>query len=125
MSPYSSTTLFISKPEQVESSAQFFRARCRAFELPPVKDAVIVGADSPVGTAALSQTLQLGSTENFLSWEIDDSIVGAIIARESLVLKIGQPAFTEFVLRRIKPLMSATEIIRVDVEMEIVVEGTI
>ncbi len=121
----SSAFLFSSKPDQVESSAQFFRARCRTFELPPIRDAVVVGRQAPVALDSLEQTLRLTGRDDLVSWAIQDDIVGAIIARRSLLQKITQPVFTQFVLHRVKPIMVSREVLRVDFDVEVIVEGTI
>jgi hypothetical protein len=108
-----------------EGMAHFFRARFKTFDIPIVRDAVVIGQEAPATLENLLQTLRLICPEALVGLPIADEIVGALIIREALLKKIPQNLIERFVLQRVKPYMSASEILRLDLELETVIEANV
>lgn len=106
-----------------ESSAQFFRVRFRSLELPAVRDGVVIGKAAPITADAMMQTLRLVSTERFVELALIDETVASIILREGILRKVDLDTLRDFILQRVKPYMSDTEVLRLDVDLEILIEG--
>lgn len=117
------TRVLPSKEGGLESSAQFFRVRFRTLEMPPIRDGVIIGKNAPITSDAMQQTLKLVSTDRFVEMPVSDEVIGTIIVRDGLLRKLSTQAIEQFVLERVKPYMSNTEVLRLDIDLETLVEG--
>lgn len=120
------TSSFSPSPRRAQDTeAQFFRARFRSFDLPPVRDALVVGTASPVSVDVLLQTLRLTSAESFVAVPVSDDVVAALIVRESLLKRLAAETISRFALVKVKPSMAATDVLRLDLDVEILIEGSI
>ena len=106
------------------SNEKLIRARVRALEIPPIKDGLVIGRDAAIGGEAMTRTLRLMTNEKFDRILLKDDMVQEIIVRTAVVRKIGQPQLIAFVLERVKPIMHETELLMLDIEVELVIEGT-
>jgi hypothetical protein len=107
------------------TSEQLIRVRIRALEIPPIKDGVVIGLDAAMGGEAMARTLRLMTNEKFERIALKDGIIAEIIVRSAIEIKIGRERLVKFVLNRIKPVMSKSEILLLDIEVELVIEDTI
>src|SRR5450432_244774 len=108
-----------------DGAAFVFKARFRTFEIPPVRDAIVIGKEAPVHLDNVLATLKLVSTEVFIGSPLIDDVVASIIVRESLLKKVPPGVIEKFVLQRVKPFMSAFEVLRLDLELEILLEANV
>jgi hypothetical protein len=53
---------------------------------------------------------------------MQDDVVGSILVRTSVLRRITREKLVDFVMRRIKPLMSAEEILHLDLQIEVELE---
>lgn len=95
------------------------RARVTEFGYPPVHDALILGVNAPQGTEAFKKGLGLLVSTPFEQISVKDDIIGSVLVRESVLRRISSEKFLDFVMRRVKPLMSAEEILHLDMNIEI------
>ena len=114
-----------SLPALNDGQAQFFRVRCSTLELPPVRDGVVIGRASPVSAETLVEAMKLTTTDSFRIMPVNDDIVSAIAIRESLLKKLDPIVVVDFVLSRIKQYMSDSEVLRLDFELETLIEGAV
>lgn len=98
------------------------RVRMRALEIPPIKDGLIIGRDAAIGAEAMLRTLRLMTNEKFERVPIKDDIVHDIIVRTSVLRKLGHDRLVQFVRSRVKPLMAETELLMLDIEIELVID---
>lgn len=98
------------------------RVRLRALEIPPIKDGLIIGRDAAIGGDAMLRTLQLMTHEKFERIAIKDDVIQDFIVRTSVVRKIGVDRLVRFARERIKPLMAETEVLMLDIEVELVID---
>ncbi|MEO7698333.1 MAG: hypothetical protein ABIZ04_03830 [Opitutus sp.] len=135
MKPISPESLFLvpaptnTRKSKVALSAsshdKLIRARIRALEIPPIKDGLVIGKDAAIGGEAMTRTLRLMTNEKFDRLVLKDDIIQEIIVRTAVLRKIGQTQLVSFVLDRVKPIMHETELLMLDIEVELVIEGTI
>jgi hypothetical protein len=97
------------------------RLRLRTFRMPPIGDGAVIGRQAPVGQSQMKKTLRLISHESFVGIDVRDSVVGAILVRESILRKIGWAKVREIVMRCIKPVMVKTEILALNLEVEVAI----
>ena len=101
------------------------RVRLKALEIPPIKDGLIIGRAAAIGGEAMARTLRLMTTENCERIRVKDDVVDEIIIRTAVLKKLGAERVQAFVLTRVKPLMSETELLMLDIEVELVLEESI
>ena len=124
MSTQSGKTLRI-RSHQLAATAEFVRMRIRALEIPPIKDGVVIGRDAAMGGEAIARTLRLMTNEKFERIMIRDEIIAEIVVRTAVLRKIGRERMQKFVLTRIKPIMGETEVLLLDIEVELVIEDSV
>ncbi|HUO43824.1 MAG TPA: hypothetical protein VMT94_02790 [Burkholderiales bacterium] len=98
-------------------------AKVKEVTIPPVRDALVLGRDSPIGCVALRKALDLVTTTQFEHIEPDDDVIGDIIVRKALLMRVPQDTLVTFVLTHIKPLMHSNEILHLDLAIELQIEG--
>lgn len=106
------------------ASEKLIRVRVRALEIPPIKDGLVIGRDAAIGGEAMARTLRLMTNEKFDRFAVKDDVVQEIIARSAVVRKVGRERLTRFVLKRIKPIMAESELLLLDIEVELVLEDS-
>src|SRR3954463_11534430 len=107
------------------SNEQLIRVRLRALEIPPIKDGLVIGHDAAIGGEAMTRTLRLMTNEKFDRITLKDDVVQEIIVRSAILRKIGRDRLIAFVLRRVKPVMPETELLMLDIEIELVIEDSV
>jgi len=90
-----------------------------------VRDAIVIGREAPTNLEALLGTLRTICPETLVGVTVADDVVGAIIIREALLKKFPAGLVEKFVLQKVKPYMSASEVLRLDLELEIVIEANV
>lgn len=108
-----------------QSHEKFIRVRVRALEIPPIKDGLVIGVDAAIGGEAMVRTLRLMSNEKFERIVLKDDVVQEVIARAAVLRKVGQERLIDFVLQRVKPVMAESELLLLDIDVELVIEHTI
>lgn len=98
------------------------RARVTEFGYPPVHDALILGLRAPQGTEAFKKGLGLLVSTPFEHISVKDDIIGSVLIRSSVLRRISSEKFLDFVMRRVKPLMGAEEILHLDMSIEVDVD---
>ena len=110
------------QPKSVSSNEQLIRVRVKALEIPPIKDGLVIGRDAAIGGEAMTRTLRLMTNEKFERFTIKDDIIQDVILRSAVVRKLGKDRALRFVLDRIKPVMTETELLMLDIDVELVIE---
>lgn len=110
------------KKHQPEPGSIHVTLRVQEFRIPPIRDCIVVGRTSPVGCMALKKALLLMHGEPFEDLHPRHNVVGNILIRGHLLRRIPREKLTALILNRIAPLMGESEVIRVDVEVEVCLE---
>jgi len=106
----------------VSSSKHVLRARVQEFNIPPIRDALVLGRDSPIGCVAIRKALNLLGASPFEHLEVQDEIISDIVVRRAILRRIPKETLIAFVLNRVKPLMGTEEILQLDIEAEVLLE---
>ena len=95
----------------------------KEFAIPPVRDAVVLGKRAPIGATAMKKALALLQTFPFDHIKMrDDAVVGDILVRSSLMQRLTRDHLVSLVTRRVKPLMSDTEIMNLAIDVDLMLE---
>jgi hypothetical protein len=96
--------------------------RVSEFTIPPVSDGLVLGKDSPIGFSAITKALNLLIADNMQSVEVHDDVISHIIVRHGILRRVPEARLVAFVLERVKPLMSAHEILHLHIKAEVTIE---
>jgi len=105
------------------SDKHSIRAHVREFAIPPVHDALVLGRHAPIGCKAFRKALDLLMAQPFDHIEIDDPVVSDLLVRAAILRRVPQDKLVAFVLRQVKPLMTADEVLHLDLDVQVTVEG--
>ena len=104
---------------------KIIRVRLRALDIPPIKDGLLIGVDAAIGGEAMTRTLRLMTNEKFDRILLKDDIIQEVIVRSAVLRKLGRERLLSFVLKRVKPVMAETELLLLDIDIELVIESVI
>ncbi|MFQ5708654.1 MAG: hypothetical protein ACE5HO_14460 [bacterium] len=110
------------KQKKEVSRELLVRASLKEFAIPPVKDGLVLGKNSPIGCVAIRKALALLTPNHFEHIEFEDEVLSDIIIRKALLNRIPQQKLIDFVKRNIKPLMTDAEILHLNMEIIINLE---
>ncbi len=114
------------QPSAAPQSEQLIRVRVKALEIPPIKDGIVIGRDAAIGGEAMVRTLRLMTNEKFERFVLPkDDIIQDVILRSAVVRKLGKERVLKFVMDRIKPVMTESELLMLDIDIELVIEDTV
>lgn len=115
-----------SRELRVEDGEARVRLRAREFLIPPVRDALLIGRRSPVGHVAMQRSLSLLSPDTFESIAVaDHPTVSNLLLRRTILLKVPRDRLVAFLLDRLAPVMADSEILQVELDVEIEMEGAV
>lgn len=114
-----------SHPSVAGPGAVTVRFSVEEFATPPVRDALVVGRRSPVGSLALRHALAFLHTAPFVHIELDDETIADIVVRDSIMRIVGRAKLISLVLTRIKPLMSDVDILHLHIAAQLHLEAEV
>lgn len=108
-----------------DSDEKLIRVRIRSLDIPPIKDGLLIGKDAAIGGEAIARTLRLMTHEKFERILLQDGIIQEVIVRTAVLRKVGRDRMLAFIQRRIRPVMTSTELLLLDIDVELVIEDVI
>ena len=99
------------------------KARVREFGVPPIHDALVLGKRAAIGCGAIRKAIEYLVASPFDHLEIEDDVISDIIVRSAILRRIPKDKLIAFVVSQIKPLMGEDEILHLDLEVEVGIEG--
>ena len=107
------------------ANEKLIRVRLRALEIPPIKDGLVIGRDAAIGGEAMTRTLRLMTQEKFERILLKDDVIQEVVIRTAVLRKIGQERLVAFIMKRVKPVMAETELLLLDIEIELIIDDTL
>lgn len=103
------------------------RIKSKGFSMPPVRDALVLGKDSPIGCEAMRRALSILQPWTYEHIELapHDDVVSDILVRTSVLKKIPHEKLVQLILKRFKPVMSSDECLHLDITVELESEDQI
>lgn len=95
----------------------------REFRIPPINEGLVLGRDAPIGCNAIAKALDLLTSNTFENIAIEDDVISHVIIRRAVLRRLPKERLVEFVLTRVKPLMGPEEVLHLDLEAEVYLEG--
>ena len=100
------------------------RMRVRGLEIPPVKDGLVIGHKAAIGADAMLRTLSIMTHEEFERLHLKDDLIEDVVIKTSILRKAGRDRVIRFILTNLKPVMTSTELLMLDIYVEMVIEDT-
>ncbi len=94
-------------------------ARITEYQIPPFRDALVLGREASIGCHAVRRALSLLVKIPFSHIELDDDIIGDILIRENLLRRMPKEQVVAFVLTHVKPMMGAEEVLQIDLDIAV------
>ncbi len=94
-------------------------ARVSEYEIPPIRDALVLGREAPIGCQAMRKALGLLIKTPFAHIELEDEVISDILVRENLMRRLPEDQLIEFVLTHIKPMMGIEEVLHIELDIEV------
>jgi hypothetical protein len=110
-------------PPPLNPPAAFVRVRTRSFELPPIRDALVIGAAAPARAKIVQYAFQLLESGEFSSLGKGDAVIGSILVRTSLLRRIDAARLRRLIHRRVRHVMASTEVLALRIELETSLTG--
>jgi hypothetical protein len=99
------------------------RAHIAEFALPPVHDGLVLGRHAPIGCKAFRRALDLLIATPFEHIEIEDERISDVLVRAAILQRVPRDRLVQFVIKEIKPHMTAEEVLHLDLEVRLTIEG--
>jgi hypothetical protein len=99
------------------------KARVREFGVPPIHDALVIGKRAAIGCGAIRKAIEYLVASPFDHLEFEDDVISNIIVRSAILRRIPKDKLIAFVVSQIKTLMGEDEILHLDLEVEVGIEG--
>lgn len=106
------------------SRETLMRVRVKSLEIPPVKDGLVIGHKAAIGADAMLRTLSIMTHESFERLHVSDDVIEDVIVKTSVVRKTGPDRLLKFVMKHLKPVMTPTELLMLDIYVEMVIEDS-
>ena len=100
------------------------RMRVRGLEIPPIKDGLVIGKKAAIGADAMLRTLSIMTHEDFERLHLDDDLIEDVIIKTSVLRKTGRNRLIKFIMNNLKPVMTPTELLMMDIYVELIIEET-
>ena len=100
------------------------RVRVKGLEIPPIKDGLVIGRNAAVGAEAMQRTLSIMTHEEFELLNLSDDVIENVIVRSAIIRKVGRDRLVRFVVANLRPIMTKTELLMLDIAVELVIEDT-
>jgi hypothetical protein len=99
-------------------------ARVSEYEIPPIRDALVLGREAPIGCQAMRRALGLLIKTPYAHIELEDEVISGILVRENLLRRLPEDQLIEdqlieFVLTHIKPMMGIEEVLHIELDIEV------
>ena len=98
------------------------RVRVKGMELPPVKDGLVIGRDAAIGVDAMVRTLGILTHEPFERLQLSDDVIEDVIVRSAILKKTGRGRLVKFITKHLRPIMTSTELLMLDISVELMIE---
>ena len=94
-------------------------ARVGEYAIPPLKDMLVLGKQSPIGCIAMRRAIELLVKAPFEHIELEDDVISDILVRQHLLRRISRDGLIDFVIAHIKPLMGSDEVMHAEIDVNV------
>lgn len=94
-------------------------AQVGEYAIPPLKDMLVLGKQSPIGCIAMRRALELLVKAPFEHIELNDEVISDILVRQPLLRRVSKEELIDFVMTHVKPLMGPEEVLHAEIVVNV------
>jgi hypothetical protein len=94
-------------------------AQVGEYAIPPLKDMLVLGKQAPIGCIAMRRAIELLVTATYTHIEIEDDVISDILVRQHLLKRVSEDGLVDFVLKHVKPMMGADEVMHASMDIKV------
>ncbi len=98
------------------------RLKLSEFTTPVIRDGVVVGTKAPIDGATLKRAMGLLMHAPFEQLHFEDDVLSDIVVRSAILKRIPRDRLIRMVMRSVKPIMGASEIMQLEIDVTTIVE---
>jgi hypothetical protein len=98
-------------------------ARVGEYTIPPLKDMLVLGIQSPIGCIAMRRAIELLVKAPFEHIELEDDVISDILVRQQLLRRVSKDELIDFVMTHMKPLMGPDEVLHAEINVNVVISA--
>lgn len=95
------------------------------FEIPPMRDILVIGKRAPIGIEAAKRMASAVSPKRFIIIPVNDKTIEAIMLREALLQLVPKKRLISMVTEEAGKIMQKEDVIKVDIDVDISVKRII
>ena len=95
------------------------------FEIPPMRDILIIGRRASIGPQAAKRMADAVSPDHFIIIPIKDEIIEAILLRKTLLQLVPQKHLIPTIIEETRRIMHKENVIKIDIDINISVKKII
>jgi hypothetical protein len=99
--------------------------RMTRFHLPPVNSALAIGKRAPIGANAMSKALDEMLPGAFRKVDVEHDLIEALLIRVSHLRRVPEDKLLDVLLRNAEGFMADTEMLHLDVGLEVCVKASL
>ena len=96
-----------------------------AFEIPPMRDVLVIGRKAPIGCKAAKCMADAVSPDRFIVIPINDKVIEAILLRKALLQLMPQELLIPIIIEETKTIMHEESVIKINLAITISVKRTV
>jgi len=94
-------------------------ARVGEYAIPPLKDMLVLGKESPIGCIAMRRAIELLVKTPFEHIEVEDEVISDILVRRQLLKRVSREGLIDFVMTQVKPMMGIDEVLHAEIDINV------
>ncbi len=94
-------------------------ARVGEYAIPPLKDMLVLGNQSPIGCIAMRRAIELLVKTPFEHIELQDDVISDILVRQHILRRVSREGLIEFVIGQLKPMMGPDEVLHAELDVSV------
>ena len=95
------------------------------FEIPPIKDCLVIGKASPIGKNASKRMIEAVMPEQFNLISIEDDVIEAVFVKKTISQMVPEEQLKDLIMAEAKPIMLDNMIIELKCQISVTVKTTI
>lgn len=99
--------------------------RLSEFEIPPMRDILVIGKKAPIGIEAAKCMASAVSPKRFIIVPVNDKTIEAIMLREALLQLVPKKQLISTVIEEAGKIMRKEDVIKIDINIDILVKRII
>ncbi|MCQ8182241.1 hypothetical protein NP603_14055 [Methylomonas sp. SURF-1] len=94
-------------------------ARVGEYAIPPLKDMLVLGNQSPIGCIAMRRAIELLIKTPFEHIELQDDVISDILVRHHILRRVSRDGLIDFVMANLKPMMGPDEVLHAELDVSV------